>query len=62
MLKHAPLLARTNTKGKVSLEPHETFLNTLSGHLETTERYKAFAKEVENLNNFSEELLRYKDY
>ena len=47
----APLLVRSNTKGNVNLEPQETFLNTLSGHLETTERYKAYAKEVENLNN-----------
>ncbi len=46
----SPLLARTNVKGKVSLNPDETFLNTLGNHLETTERYKAFAPEVENLN------------
>lgn len=46
----SPLLARTNVKGKVSLNPDETFLNTLANHLETTERYKAFAAEVESLN------------
>ena len=40
----SPLLARTNVKGKVSLDPDETFLNTLGNHLETTERYKAFAQ------------------
>ena len=46
----APLLQRTNVKGKVNINPNQTFLNTLTNHLETTERYVAYAPVVETLN------------
>ena len=46
----APLLQRTNVKGRVNINPNQTFLNTLTNHLETTERYVAYAPVVETLN------------